>query len=222
LKEERVFRYTLRRPDFIGLRLVKDLAMYLTVVGCVTAVCILQADDCEARLNRLMRESYYQQKAELAAWRWSESENSIMFCVANRLNQYDVKVVRMAAPASWIDALRLEIWDKNVQLAAFNAHFESVFAAKGDVVYFAKLVPMAAGCEVIAFDLKEKRELWKCYLRGNPPRSHSKYRHQVTIDFEDGVVVVHGKESNGRYIEYIDPTSGTTIGHRKLLREPQP
>ncbi len=56
-------------------------------------------------------------------------------------------------------------------------------------------------------------------LKGLPLAAHSQYRNQVILERDGDLVVVYGKESNGRYIEFLDARTGKTVGHKKLPRE---
>jgi hypothetical protein len=161
-----------------------------------------------------------QEKAEAAQWKWSDYENNLLHCALHNLTGYEVRITRpKGAEMEW-EPFRVSILDGNAEVYAFRGHSETVFTQLGDVIYVAELRPIRTGCSVVAFDLKARRELWKCHLNGNPPNAHSMYRHQVNITHEDGVVVVYGKESNGRYIEYVDARSGKIVGHKKLPPEP--
>jgi hypothetical protein len=153
-------------------------------------------------------------------WRWSENEASLQYCARNQLKKYEVQVVRPANYENSWEPFIVRIVDKGQEIYSFPAHSETVFTQEWDVVYVADFSPIASGCTVVAYDLKERKELWRCPLKGNPPQAHSEYRHQVNITTRPGAVVIYGKESNGRYIEFVDMHAGKTIEHKKLPPEP--
>ena len=157
-----------------------------------------------------------QQKADTAQWEWSDHYANLLYCVAHHLEDYEVRVVRPTG-ATWArKPFRIEVLDNGVEACSFRGHDETVFTQIGDVLYVADFSPIATGCSLVAFDLKGRKQLWKCQLKGNPPLMHSRYRHQVNITTDGHVIVVYGKESNGRYIEYVDTKTGKTVGHKKL------
>jgi hypothetical protein len=140
----------------------------------------------------------YQRKAEATSWRWSKERTTFEYCVKHNLHGHPVSEVNAAPPAS--NSLR----------------GAAVFVQVGDVVYLACCCPLATGCTVVAYDLKERKQLWECALRGIGPTWHSKYWNHVNIEVDGDVILVFGAEANGRYIEYVDAKRGETIGHKKL------
>jgi hypothetical protein len=160
-----------------------------------------------------------QQKAEAAEWRWSEHETNLLHCVRNQLKGYEIQAVRAEKDKDSLEPFTVRILDKGQEIYSFRAHGETVFTNTADVIFVAKFSPIATGCTVLAYDLKERKELWKCELKGNPPGGHSVYHHQVNITTDGGAVLVYGKESNGRYIEYVDAQTGMTVGHKKFPPE---
>jgi hypothetical protein len=161
-----------------------------------------------------------QHEAEASEWRWSEHEASLIYSVQHELQRYEVQVVRTENNEHSWEPLTVRILDKGQEIYSFRAHDETVFTQLGDVIFVADFSPIATGCTVVAYDLKERKDLWKCFLKGNPPKIHSEYRHQVNITTRGGAVLIYGKESNGRYIEFVDAQAGRTIGHKKLSPEP--
>jgi hypothetical protein len=161
-----------------------------------------------------------QEKADAAEWKWSDYDNSLLHCALHNLQNYELRITRPAKSDAWNDRVfRIAIFDGVTEVYSSQGHSETVFTQIGDVVFLAHLNPMCTGCAVEAFDLKQRKQLWMSRLIGNPPQVHSKYRHQVNIMNENGVVVVYGKEDEGRYIEYLDARTGKTVGHKKLPPE---
>lgn len=94
------------------------------------------------------------------------------------------------------------------------------FIGREHVLYRADHHSHSSGCKVVAFDLKDGKELWKTTLKGLGPISHSKYRNQVWLErLDDVVFAVYGKESAGRYVELVDFKTGQTVGHKVFPRD---
>lgn len=154
-----------------------------------------------------------QKRADAAGWEWSD-ENDLLRCVRN-LDDYEVRITR-AKGARPPDGLRVAVFDGATEVFAIDGHRATVLTRRGGVAFVADFDPGATGCAVVAFDLKNRKELWRAELRGNPPPFHSAYRHQVVFRWEEKWLVVYGDEANGRYIEFLDPATGKTVGHKKL------
>ncbi|HEV3444887.1 MAG TPA: hypothetical protein VG099_09605 [Gemmataceae bacterium] len=45
---------------------------------------------------------------------------------------------------------------------------------------------------------------------------YSKFSNRVTIETDGKVLTVHGHESFGDYLEFVDVESGKTLGHREF------
>jgi hypothetical protein len=73
---------------------------------------------------------------------------------------------------------------------------------------------MSSGCNVISYDLKKDKQLWKTELKGLGPIDHSKYYNSVILELKDDAIRILGKETAGRYVEYLDPKTGKTVGHK--------
>ncbi|HKB02715.1 MAG TPA: hypothetical protein VKD90_10875 [Gemmataceae bacterium] len=154
----------------------------------------------------------YQKLADEAPWRAPESGDDFRRCLAHELNDYQLEVVRKKE-GRWEVTIR--VLDGGKELYAWDGHLDSVFFARGDVLYHADYGPISSGCAVVAFDLKAKKQLWKTSLKGLGPIHHSKYRNQVRMDRINGeVFAVYGRESAGRYVEILDLKTGKTVGHK--------
>ena len=51
-------------------------------------------------------------------------------------------------------------------------------------------------------------------MHGLGPIKHSGYSNQVAMEADHQLITVRGKESMGRYIEFLDPRTGRILGHR--------
>src|SRR5262249_17780327 len=101
----------------------------------------------------------------------------------------------------------------------FQGHRNTVFTRSGSVIFIAEFSPISSGCDLAAFDLDARKQLWRCQLRGIGPQDHSKYGNVLNIEMDEGAILVLGNEVHGRYIEYVDPENGVTLGNKKLPRE---
>jgi hypothetical protein len=156
----------------------------------------------------------YQQKAENTEWRWSKEHASLRWCVSEYLADYEMKIEN--DPDSW-GALTITILDHGKQIRTFRGHEGTVLTRSGNLIYLARFSPISSGCSLAAYDLKkEGKQLWVSDLKGIEPRPHSIYWNRVNIEMDDAAILVFGYEGHGRYIEYVDPETGKTLGNRRL------
>ena len=160
----------------------------------------------------------YQQQADREEWNWRPEQANLLYCVRRDFRDYQAEII---CPKETRDSflmdkpLTVRLIDDGKEIYSFKAHDETVFTRRGDVLYLAEFSPIRTGCSIVAYDFKAKKELWKTDLKGIGPVSHSKYRNEVTITTAgDDAIFVTGKESSGRYIEYVDMKSGKTVGHK--------
>jgi hypothetical protein len=152
----------------------------------------------------------YQQKAERAVWEWDDDRATFDKSLAASGYRGDVQVLRLDF-GKCVYTLRPAGSAAEVR---FGGHGETVVAVCGGALYYADFSPIASGCAVVAVDLTTGEQLWRAELRGLGPVDHSKYRNRVILDVDRNAVRVLGKESSGRYIEYLDRKSGRTVGHK--------
>jgi hypothetical protein len=155
----------------------------------------------------------YQKEADNAAWQWAPERASALDSLTRYDGDYEVAIVRKPGR---VGVLTIEVRADGKPVYSWEGYAGSVFAGKGGVIYRAHFHPSASGCDVIAYDLRARKEVWKTHLRGLGPIAHFRYRNAVTLDLRDGVLVVHGKESAGNYIEYVDTRTGKTVGHKSF------
>lgn len=144
-------------------------------------------------------------------WEWAEERASLDYCVDRYLRGYQVEVT----PAEW-HRVSIRISDGGGLVLAFVGFRETVLAVDGNVLYYADFHPIATGCSIHAFDLGARRPLWSTTLQGIGPTAHSEYYNRVTLEIQDGRVVVWGWEANGRYIECLDALDGRTVWNEVL------
>ena len=96
------------------------------------------------------------------------------------------------------------------------------------VVYHAIFHRWGPGCEVVAYDLKGQKQLWRTSLEGAEVGSHSEYSNVVRLErVNQEVLAVYGEENGAiipsRYIEIVDMKTGKTVGHKAFpLQQPEP
>jgi hypothetical protein len=155
----------------------------------------------------------YQKKADDMEWRWSKEHATLRWCISEYLSDYEVKLIEDEGP--W-GRLTIQISDKGELIHSFRGHHRTVFVRSGNVLYVAEFGPISSGCGVSAFDMKEREQRWWTRLKGIGDPPHSKYYNAINIEMEEGAILVFGNEAFGRYIEYLDPATGKTVGHRRL------
>ena len=90
-----------------------------------------------------------------------------------------------------------------------------LFVNSNCVVYRPTFSPIRTGCDVIAYDLKGQKLLWRTHLEGLGPVPHSEYWNVVRLErVNDEVLAVYGDEAAGRYVEIVDMKTGKTVGHK--------
>ncbi len=157
----------------------------------------------------------YQKKAEQAPWRWSDARASAADSARRVQGDYQAEV----EPRGMFGPVVIRIVKDGKVVHFFEGHKGTVFAVRDGVLYYAEFGPVSSGCEVVAFDLKAQRQLWKARLRGLGGVSHTYYRNAVLLDLDERAVCVRGNECLGRYIEYVDLRTGKTVGHKVYSEE---
>ncbi len=166
----------------------------------------------------------YQRLTDAAEWKWTRAQESLLWCIQNNFNR--PQVPQVTCQINWphksnsINEFQIHILNNNnEELCSFDAHPNTVFIRKNNMLYVTDFHYMSSGCSVIAFDLKQRKQLWTTRLQGLGPIAHSKYSNYVNIAIEKELVIIYGKESSGRYIELLDPQTGKTVGNKKLPAE---
>jgi hypothetical protein len=178
--------------------------MRLISVFCVGMVVLIGADICHGQT--------YQKVADATPWSWSADRASVADSFLRFPNTYQLQLIR---PKEKNGVVIIRLNDDGKELYSWLGHYGSVFALSGDVLVYADYGQGRNGCSLIAYDLKQKNQLWKTELRGIGPIPHSRYANAVTLEFIDGATVrVFGNESAGKYLELVDINTSKTIGHR--------
>lgn len=159
----------------------------------------------------------YQKLADETEWRFAERK-----AITDQLTD-EFKGFRWELLPFEVGGIGMTVRISNVKkevLLNWETQVLVSFAQRDGVLYYTDFDPSASGCTVVAFDLNAKKQLWKTDLKGLGPIAHSGYRNDVRLDVFDGdTVQVFGKESSGRYVEFVDRTSGKTVGDRVFAEE---
>ena len=152
-----------------------------------------------------------QAAAETTEWRWADERANPQACARRLGDGYGVQIT--PAPGKpW--ASTITVTHGGRALYSWEGHEFSVFARAGDALYYADFHPRKSGCAVVAYDLKDRKLLWKAHLWGYPVFGHSQYRNRVALEVDGKNLVVYGKESYGSYLELVNRETGKTVGHR--------
>lgn len=185
--------------------MLRTIALALLAVATVVAAPVLKK-----------RLKDYQKLADETEWHFPEvrdlntAARDFHAAVRTELGEYDLKGTNIKA-----EGIFLRISKDGNELMEWTTHAHAAFAQRNGVLYYTDFHTSASGCKVVAFDLKAKKQLWTCDLKGLGPIDHSKYRNEVRMKvLDDYTLKVFGKESAGRYLEIVDRTTGKTVGHK--------
>jgi hypothetical protein len=153
----------------------------------------------------------YQKLAESATWEWHPERAAVLFSALNAPKEYTVEMER---PKDSFGQITIRFLQESKTLLTVQGHAYTTFVIDGGVLYYADYNHSATGCALVAYDLKNQKQLWKTDLEGIGPISHTRYSNRVTVDLVPDAILVTGDESAGKYIEYVDRTSGKTVGHK--------
>ncbi len=154
----------------------------------------------------------YQKIADATAWSWAAERASVSDSFLKFPNTYQVELVRKK---NKYGEITIRLTEDGKELVAWEGHYRSVFSLSGDVLVYADFYPSRSGCSVVAFDLKNKKQLWKTDLKGLGPIDHFRYSNSVNLEvINNDAIRVFGNESAGQYLEIVDLNTGKTVGHR--------
>jgi hypothetical protein len=152
----------------------------------------------------------YQKLADRTEFHWRAEESSVLYSLSQMPHEYNFRLDYDPAK----HGMAFSFLKSQKVIFTFKGHKHSVFKMHGEVLYYPVFHFSSSGCQIVAYDLKRGKELWKTSLKGIGPVQHSAYRNLITLDVNDDVVTVNGHESLGDYIEFLDRNSGKTVGHR--------
>jgi hypothetical protein len=153
----------------------------------------------------------YQKKADGVAWEWDAAKAGAAYSLRQHDGPYRVEVLPKPGPRGEVV---IRFVEDGRQVYALEAHTATVFVVKGPVLYHADFHPRATGCALVAYDLRQGKQLWRTTLHGMGQIAHSKYYNAVTLDLDGDALCVRGKESAGNYVEYVHRKTGRTVGHK--------
>lgn len=144
-------------------------------------------------------------------WEWSDAQADAEYS-ARQLKE-ETKVEAVPVPGE-PRARALHLVRDGREVFSWQGHSHTVFVLAGHVLYWADFQPSGNGCELVAYDLGARMQLWRTRLWGIGQRQHSQYRNLINLRLGGEYLTVYGNESGGRYIELVDPKSGRTVGHK--------
>lgn len=160
----------------------------------------------------------YQTAADAANFSWSEKEASVLYSFSAYDGNDEVHLIRIPSKQEWPLDYTIRFLQDNKAVLSIKGHRYTVFKVVKDLVYYAEFSFVANGCTVVAYDLKQQKQLWRTQLQGIGPVAHSEYFNTVTLDADRYTVSIHGREVGGDYLEYLDAESGKTVGHKIFRR----
>jgi hypothetical protein len=153
------------------------------------------------------KKTEYQRRADAMEWRWSEEKALPEYCAGHNLQGYTAKVHSVG----WTEVV-ISFWSGTEEVYAHFGDGFPVFIQFKDVLYIADCLETPK-CRIVAYDLKAQKELWVCPLRGS---SSTYYPSSLNIEVDGGAILIFGKTMDDRFIEYVDPDTGKSVGHKKL------
>src|ERR1017187_5248944 len=121
----------------------------------------------------------YQKIADSTPWSWSAERASVGDSFLKFPNTYQVELIRKK---NKYGEITIRLLDDGKELVAWEGHYRSVFALNGDVLVYAAFHPSSTECAVVAYDLKNRKQLWKANLQGLGPISHFRYSNAVNLE----------------------------------------
>lgn len=187
---------------------ISALCLFLALAGSVSA---------EVDWEKVARE---------AQWEWPRPDPTVLTATMDDVEDspYDVVIHRYPWKVVWDERNKnldtfgcfydLKIMRNGEVLFQKPAHDGTVFRILGNRIFFAQFKPLDCGCKIICFDLDAKKLLWETELKAVGFVGHSAYHNRVSLGTSDKVVRVYGWETNGKYVEYLDPNTGKRLAHR--------
>jgi hypothetical protein len=179
----------------------------VTLIGVTAGVCYW------------LKATEYQRRANAKEWQWSNERNQLDYCVKNNLHGYTVRTV--PSGRDWPKERRISVLDGDEVASTFYGQDNTVFVQIQDVFYVADFSSDGRH-QIVAYDLKARKELWVCLLRGTQSDVYTPSSgvwmppDAFNLEVDGGAILVFGRTRDHRYIEYVDPRSGKTIGYKQL------
>ena len=157
--------------------------------------------------------SKWQRQVDRAEWDFSMEQTSPYWCALHRNGSFSEYEIRLTVQkGSW--GVEVEVLDGEEVRASWKSHRYAVFHIFDGKLFYAAFNYSTMGGKIRAVDLSNGKLIWESRLKGLPMQGHSGYRNQMNLGATKDVVVIIGKESYGRYLEYKRTSDGKTVGHR--------
>jgi hypothetical protein len=157
----------------------------------------------------------YQKLADEAKWEWDPERATVLHATLNYHEDYQVEIVKK--PNTFGD-LTVRFTKDGKEALTVKGSYATTFVGKDSILYYTEYHPSASGCALVAYDLANRKQLWKTPLKGLGPIAHFQYSNLVTVDLVGDAVKVLGNESAGHYVEFVDLKTGKTVGHKVFPR----
>ena len=157
----------------------------------------------------------YQKLADDAKWDWQPERIGLLQSVMGYNGAYQIEIVKKPNTFGNV-TIRFTKDDK--EAFTMEGSYATTFAGKDHILYYADYHPSSSGCSLVAYDLANKKTLWKTPLKGLGPIAHTRYSNRVAVDLAGEAVKVLGNESAGKYIEFVDLQTGKPVGHKVFPR----
>lgn len=152
----------------------------------------------------------YQKLADRTDFHWQAEQSTILYSLSQMPGKYKFRLDYDPAK----HGMTFSFLKTEKVVFTFRGHKHSVFKIHDDILYYPVFHFSSSGCQVVAYDLTKRKELWRKSVKGIGGVKHSAYRNLITLDVNTDVVTIRGHESFGDYIEFLDRNSGDTVGHR--------
>ena len=146
-------------------------------------------------------------------WVWSPEQASIIYYLANKPKGFEVQLVSLSEWGPGGNNIQVRIIEGENTIHKWDTHDKEAFVFSGSTLVYSSHRPYWPGCKLVAWDLKNAKQLWATHLKAIKVPNGSQYSNQINLKIQDGEVTVYGNESRGQYIEKIDLESGKTTSH---------
>ncbi len=193
----------------MSLRTMLSICLFTSLLFAGSGIIAQSSVDREQQLVRR-----FQTLADTSEWSWSDEVATTEYCIRRAMEDghYHVAIVYANTRGTTWQTVRI-CDEKDALLYELPANRQPIFEIADDKLYYADYEMSTDGCTVVAVDLRTKTEVWRTHLRGIGAISHSGYNNRVTLQANESVVAVQGREME-RYVEYLDALTGRTIAHR--------
>jgi hypothetical protein len=122
--------------------------------------------------------------------------------------------IRLEIAPNTFGNIKFEILSGDKLSYSWTGHGLTVFKITNKKLFYADYSYGSNGGSIVAVDLTSGKQLWKSRVVGVRSESYSAYSNEIRIDLSEGVILIWGRESAGRYFEVKRLDDGTTVGHR--------